>query len=274
MQIYSLLNLTRPVNVLIAWAATFVVMWILKNQNPFLNFWQTLPVPLICAGGNVLNDYFDIEIDKINKPNRPLPSGKIPKNLALSFSVLLLISGVLIAFQFSTQLFVISIFAASLISVYDWNLKRLPLVGNFVVSLVSGMTFLYAGAIVLNIREALVPALLGFFFHFAREILKDIEDIKGDKKEDAKTFPIQFGILNSKILVTLIIIVLITLTIIAFFTENYSWLYLITVIFTVDLGLVFVLLSAWKNHGPENLNKLNKLLKIEMLFGLLSLALK
>ncbi len=249
-------------------------MWILKNQNPFLEVWQTLPVPLICAGGNVLNDFFDLEIDKVNKPNRPLPSGKIQPILALSFAILLLLSGVLIASQYSTQLFVISILATSLISIYDWKLKRLPLVGNFVVSLVSGMTFLYAGAIVVNFREALIPALLGFFFHFAREILKDIEDVKGDKEDGAKTFPIQFGILNSKILVTLIILVLILLTIVAFFTENYSYFYLVTVFFTVDLGLLFVLLSAWKNHSPENLNKLNKLLKIGMLFGLLSLALK
>lgn len=249
-------------------------MWILKNQNPFLEFWQTLPVPLICAGGNVLNDFFDLEIDKINKPNRSLPSGKIPPNLALSFAILLLLSGISIASQFSTQLFIISIFAASLISIYDWRLKRLPLVGNFVVSLVSGMTFLYAGAIVTNVREALVPAFLGFFFHLAREILKDIEDVKGDKKDGAKTFPIQYGILNSKILITLLILILITLTIVVFFTENYSYFYLVTVFFTVDLGLVFVLLSAWKNHSPENLNKLNKLLKIGMLFGLLSLALK
>lgn len=249
-------------------------MWILKNQNPFLNFWQTLPVPLICAGGNVLNDFFDLEIDKINKPNRPLPSGKISPNLALLFAILLLVGGVVIPFQFSTQLFVIAILASSLIAIYDWKLKRLPLIGNFVVSLVSGMTFLYAGAIVVNFREALVPAMLGFFFHFAREILKDIEDVKGDKEDGAKTFPIQYGILNSKVLVTAIILILIVLTIVAFFTENYSWFYLITVIFTVDLGLVFVLFSAWRNHSPKNLNKLNKLLKIGMLFGLLALALK
>lgn len=270
--INSYFKLIRPLNVTIAWLTVFVIVWALKKINPFSFLLETLPVIFVCAAGNVLNDFFDVEIDKINKPNRPLVLKEISQKTALYFAVLLFFVAILIASRLKTELFVITIFTTVLIVCYDWKLKKTTLFGNFAVSLASGMVFLYAGLIVLSLREAFVPALMGFLFHFAREILKDIEDVKGDRKENAQTFPIKFGVKNAKILVTTTVFVLVLVTVLAYKTEGYSLAYLLAVIFTVDLQLFFVVISLWKNHSPQNLNRLNKLLKIGMLLGLLALS--
>lgn len=164
-----------------------------------LFIFAAIAVFLICAGGNVINDYFDIKIDKLNKPNRPLPSGEISLKNALLYYIILSALGLMFAYLVSGSFFMIAVFNFLLSALYAWKLKKIAILGNITDSFLAAVTFL-SGALItgyfldmLN-SPVLVLAGIAFFTTMGREIYKDIEDIKGDKEAGAKTLPIVSGI--------------------------------------------------------------------------------
>ncbi len=150
---------------------------------------------LITGAGNVINDYFDYETDKINAPHRPIPSGKISLNSAFSYFVALNIVGLAFALLVNTNFLYIAFANFVVSSVYSWKLKKTALVGNIAVSYLGAVPFFVAGLLTMGFAETLnhpvfILALIGFFGTLAREVLKDIRDVKGDNAINAKTLPI------------------------------------------------------------------------------------
>ena len=150
-----------------------------------------------CSAGNTINDYFDYEIDKINRPARPLPRGAISRKTALWYSMLLFAVGLLLAYQLNESAFLLAVIAYSVLVIYAWKLKPLPIIGNIMVASLTGTTPLYGAIAVGKIGLAGYLALCAFLVNLAREIMKDIEDIEGDKAKGAKTLPIVWGIKKS-----------------------------------------------------------------------------
>ncbi len=150
----------------------------------------------ICAGGNVINDFFDFEIDKINKPKRPLPSGKISPERALSYYLLLSAVGIGLSLFVSAPFFWIAVFNFMVSTLYAWKLKKIAIVGNITDSFLAAVTFLAGGLIggidILN-SPVLMLAFIAFLTTMGREIFKDVEDMKGDKALGARTLPILAG---------------------------------------------------------------------------------
>jgi len=152
----------------------------------------------ICAGGNVINDFFDFEIDKINKPKRPLPSGKISPRRALSYYLLLSAVGIGLSLSVSAPFFWIAVFNFMVSTLYAWKLKKIAIVGNITDSFLAAVTFLAGGLIagsffdILN-SPVMVLAFIAFLTTMGREIFKDVEDMKGDKALGARTLPILTG---------------------------------------------------------------------------------
>ncbi len=152
----------------------------------------------ICAGGNVINDFFDFEIDKINKPKRPLPSGKISPGRALSYYLLLSAAGIGLSLSVSVPFFWIAVFNFLVSTLYAWKLKKIAIIGNITDSFLAAVTFLAGGLIagsffdILN-SPVLVLAFIAFLTTMGREIFKDVEDMKGDKALGARTLPILAG---------------------------------------------------------------------------------
>lgn len=102
---------------------------------------------LVTGAGNVINDYYDIEIDRINKPERPIPSGRISKSKALYFSVSLFAVGTIIAFFINMICGIIALFNSLLLVYYAATLKRTVLIGNLSIGYLTGSTFLFGGAV-------------------------------------------------------------------------------------------------------------------------------
>jgi len=107
----------------------------------------TSVVFLITGSGNAINDYYDVEIDRINKPERPIPSGRISKSKALYFSVSLFAVGTLIAFFINMTCGIIALFNSLLLVYYAATLKRTVLIGNLSIGYLTGSTFLFGGAV-------------------------------------------------------------------------------------------------------------------------------
>lgn len=268
------LELIRPVNVLIAFAAIFVGAFITGTIHPLARVTLAcISGALVAAGGNSINDFYDVDIDRINKPRRPLPSGQVAAEEALLFSLILLSSGVILGFLIGPKAFLIALFCALLLVSYSARLKRMPLWGNLAVSTATGLAFIYGGLAVGRFQAALIPAGFAFLFHLGREIIKDIEDFEGDVGVNTKTIPICWGVRWALGITTGVFLCLIALTLFPFFFRIYRLAYLVVVVLGVDLVLVYVIFSMWANSRPANLARLSTILKADMVVGLLAICL-
>lgn len=266
------LQLTRPLNVAIAMLSVLIAVLITRVEFHWLPVvLACLSAGLIMAGGNTINDYFDIDIDRINKPQRPLPSGSIPPNAARLLAYLEFITGNFLAVFISDAAFLMALFFTALIYWYSARLKRIALWGNLAVSLSTAAAFVYGALAVGNPAAGIFPAILAFLFHFAREIIKDMEDVAGDQKNGADTLPIRYGMRPAIRLAWAIFAALLIATVIPFSLGDYGRIYLSIVVIGVWPVIVFVSIRIFQTSQPDVLNKLSNLLKLDMLIGLIAL---
>ena len=131
MSLAGFLTITRPVNSLVAGLAAIVAYLIATGTIIPESLLLFVVVALITAAGNVINDFFDAEIDAINRPDRPIPSGAISRGAARGFAVTLFLAGILVSFFTNSLCIGIAIFNALLLVAYAAKLKRLPLTGQY-----------------------------------------------------------------------------------------------------------------------------------------------
>lgn len=149
---------------------------------------------LIGAGANAINDVFDLEIDRVNRPDRPLPSGEVPVGTARGIWGLFSLVGVSLGALVSAVHLGIALGAVLMLYGYSAWLKRVPLAGNLAVALILGIAILYGGLAVASAGWALwLGAGFAFASTLAREVTKDIEDMAGDAAEGARTLPLVAG---------------------------------------------------------------------------------
>jgi 4-hydroxybenzoate polyprenyltransferase len=243
------LRLIRPLNlVIIALSMYSVRLFIYIYAQQFdLNtatagtwydldfFLLVLSTTLIAAGGNIINDYFDVRSDRINKPHKLIISKYIKPRWAIISHWILNTVAITIAIYLSWHNNSLMYVTVHLISIcclwfYSVYFKRLPLIGNFMIASLTalvpllcgfhfyiqhGFPMAYSGKInstfnywiyhlVQNGNFIFILAFFAFSNNFSREIIKDIEDIKGDIALNAKTFPIQYGEKKSKLIASII----------------------------------------------------------------------
>jgi geranylgeranylglycerol-phosphate geranylgeranyltransferase len=137
---------------------------------------------LICGAGNVVNDCYDVAIDRVNRPSRPLPSGKISLRKARLYALFLFLSGVLLSAFINALTFGIALLNSLLLYAYGWRLKRRGgLTKGLTVSYLVASPFLFGGAAVGNPSVLLLLVLCAALANMGREIVKDIEDFEGDR---------------------------------------------------------------------------------------------
>lgn len=272
--INSIIAISRPANVLISMISIFVAAFITGTLHPAINvLLACVSGGLIAAGANTINDYFDLEIDRINKPKRPLVAGKLSSSQAVIIALFEFAVGSLLALFIGLLAFIIAFSISLLLFFYSYRLKRLPLIGNLAVSFSTGMAFIYGGIAVHRVVETLIPAIFAFFYHFGREIIKDIQDREGDTSEKARTFPIIYGNRLSLILTTLNFALLTVLVFLPFLFGWYGIKYILVILFGVYPVIFFSVWSMWRNQTPGNLGFISNLLKADMLVGLLAIYL-
>lgn len=226
---------------------------------------------LISGAGMVINDYFDVEIDKINRPQRPLPSGKISLKAALIYYILLNLFALILASFTNFFAFLITVISVGVIYYYSYSLKHKGIIGNFVVGFMTGLAFIYGGAIGENVVPLIFPFIIALLINFAREILKDIEDIEGDKAKNLQTFPIVYGEKRAIVFFVFLIILTIITTFIPYLIGLYNLYYFLIVLFAVDFVLVYVIKKVLSNPTKNDLRKLSDLIKYEMIIGLIAI---
>ncbi len=196
MRLAGFITIIRPINSFVAGLAAIIAYLIDTGTIIPQTLLLFIIVALITAAGNVINDFFDAEIDAINRPDRPIPSGTVSKGAAWGFAVTLFLAGILVSSFTNSVCIVIAIFNSVLLIAYAAKLKSTLLIGNIVVAYLSASIFLFGGA--LNGVDGLVRiipiAAITFFAMLSRELLKDAEDVEGDRAGGADTLPIRIGI--------------------------------------------------------------------------------
>jgi geranylgeranylglycerol-phosphate geranylgeranyltransferase len=271
---FSYFIIIRPLNVFLGMLTVFVGALLAGPLSPIHRVvFACVSAGLIMAGANVINDFFDVEIDRVNKPFRPLPAGRIRPRTALIFSTILFALG----FFLSIFIQFFSVFVAALtvvgLIVYSAWLKRTFLWGNIAVSFFSALAFVYGALSVGDVKASWIPATFAFFFHLGREIIKDVEDRVADASSHAQTLPILLGERRALIASTVAFAILISFTFIPYALGIYGKGYFWTVLLGVDLVILFALIWMWKRPDPTTLRRVSALLKLDIFVGLIALYL-
>ncbi|MDD1684291.1 MAG: geranylgeranylglycerol-phosphate geranylgeranyltransferase [Methanoregula sp.] len=196
MSLAGFVTITRPVNAVAAGLAAVVAYFIATVTIIPAVILLFMVVTLITAAGNVINDYFDVEIDRVNRPDRPIPSGQVSLPAARAFAVILFLAGILVCLNTNRLCIAIAVINALLLIFYAAWLKRMPLLGNITVSYLAASMFLFGGAFdgLQGLFHVIPFAVMTFFAMLARELVKDAEDVEGDGATGAVTIPIRYGI--------------------------------------------------------------------------------
>lgn len=192
---------------------------------------------VVTAGGNAINDFYDAKIDAVNKPHRPIPSGRISPRSAFAFAISLFGIGIALSYFINPICFLIAAANSLLLIGYAYKLKRTALWGNMSVGYLTGSTFLFGGAAVNEIAVTFVLFLLAMLATIGREIVKDVEDVKGDKKEGLITLPISVGAKKSATIASAFVIMAVILSPLPIVLGNFGMSYL-TIVTLADVILL------------------------------------
>jgi len=226
---------------------------------------------LIAAAGYIINDYYDVKIDLINKPERVVIGKTIARRYAILLHSVLSFAGVALGLLLSWQVAAINFFASFLLWFYSNHLKRLPFVGNFVVALLTGLSVALINLLYHQSATLIyIYAVFAFMITLVREIIKDMEDLKGDNTYGCKTLPIVWGIPKTRQFIYAILFLFIAgvLVIHVEFVDlpvAYFTLFLFVPLFVLMLRLA-------RADTKKDFYHLSTLSKVIMLLGILSMS--
>jgi len=272
MKLPASLELVRPHNCVLAGVAVLVGMIVAVASRdiprPQALFAFAVAV-LICGGGNAINDYCDRKIDAINRPGRPIPSGRLEASHALVIGRSLFMMGVLLAIPLGAPCIILAILNSMILAFYAAELKRLGLVGNLTVGYLVGSTFLFGGLAVKKLQAVSILAAMAALSTVGRELIKDIEDMKGDRKIGLKTFPLHHGPRATAALAIVFIAGAIALSPLPYLLELFGTTYLALVTISV-LTLIGAAIIVAQSQKPKAASRASLVCKVGMGIGLLA----
>jgi 4-hydroxybenzoate polyprenyltransferase len=252
---------------------------------------------LIAAGGNIINDYFDRNIDEINKPEKKIIDTLIKRRWAIVMHIVFSLTAILIGFYVDSQTPVFWLGFSNTICVlllfaYSISLKKKLLVGNILISLLTAWVILVSFLCYYRslgcsrcelsewqadlrrfIRISFLYAGFAFVISLIREVVKDMEDIEGDKRYGCKTIPIAWGIPASKVFVAVWLVVLIgMISIVQIYVWQLGWYWSAAYsIVLIIAPLVWILRKLYQAQVPKDYHQLSTVIKLVMLVGLTSM---
>jgi len=280
----AFIKLVRLPNLLIIAATQYLIRIFLdfshypKIEFPDLNFFfLSLSTVMIAAAGYIINDYFDIQTDMINKPQRVVVGHGVKRRVAMGAHIVINTIAILLGFYVFWQagnlkLGFIHVLFAGLLWFYSTTYKRQFLIGNFIVAFMTAMVVLIVGIYEKTLIIYLVVgyAIFAFVISLLREIVKDMEDMEGDGKMNCRTIPLVLGIHQSKLIASSINLVLIGG--ICYFvyylnlTNAYLHIVYISLLLLFPLFLVFWLL--YRADNAKGYHRISTLIKLVMINGI------
>ncbi len=267
-----------------AWFLTVPLFW-----------WLTVSSVLIAAAGYIINDYFDLDIDLVNKPGNIIVQKIIKRRWAIVWHLSLSAAGVIITFFISWKIgnWVIgpvNIVAVFLLVFYSTTFKKKLLIGNILISLLTAWVVfvlyfceldlitithqpLYYAAMNRVFKLAVLYGGFAFVISLVREVIKDMEDIKGDEKFGCKTMPVVWGIPASKVFagVWLIVLILAIIVLIVYAVLLKWFVAALFALLLIVVPLVLILRNLYNAVTSSQFHAISALIKLAMLTGIISM---
>jgi len=267
MALLDFVKMLRPVNCLMAALGTFIGYSIaLGKIDPCFNIGIAMVVAfLVCGGGMAINDYFDLAIDKKQHEKKALASGRIKPIVALVYSKLLFLAGIVVAFLYLPAMaFGIALSFSILLVAYSRFLGKAKYLGNWVVASGTAFTLVFGASLIGNYAVVSWLALAALFANLARELVKDIEDLAVDKGFK-KSLPMILGKKKTLWFVFLYYLIAVAAVYIPAFLYRFNSLYFLALVTVANV--VFV--ASFGRARKEKFASAQKLSKAGMLVALI-----
>ena len=279
LSIRSLVRISRPINLLlIAFAQGMTAHFLIKTNAQGLSVLQDyrlylllMSTVLVTAAGYMINDYYDVKIDYINRPNTVVVGKGIKRRVILVLHSLFNFIAIGLGWVLAPRIAVVIFFAGLLLWWYCNGLKRKPFIGNVAVAFLTGLSIYLVGYYYQkNELFVFTYALFAFFLNLIRELLKDLEDRHGDQLHGSKTLPIVLGFRKTKQVIYSIAITFVGAILTVSFQLNHTHLFY----YFGGLGLVFCwfMWGIYRADRREQFTQLSAFAKAIMLVGTLSMA--
>lgn len=296
----NILNLIRWKNLLMIAMVQLLIKYALLepfDADIMFNWFgiSLLIVSTVClaAAGNIINDIYDVDTDFANKPHKVVIGKTITEKVAYNLFITFNVVGILIGFYLShlvgkSPFFAIFVIISALLYVYASYLKQTLLIGNIVISFLVAMSILIVG--IFELLPATTPqnqpiqvfffkilldyALFAFILNFIREIAKDLEDIDGDYKAGMNTLPIAIG--RERATRVLFALTFLPLVGVVYYVMTYMYKQPISVCYFllfVIAPLLYITIKSYSAKTKKEFHHISNMLKLVMLFGMLSLLL-
>lgn len=275
----GLFRISRPINLLlVAFAQVMAAHFLVQTTAAGLPVWQdyrlyqlVFSTVIITAAGYMINDYYDVKIDYVNRPEEVVVGKGIKRRVVIFLHTIFNFAAIGLGWLVAPRVAAVDFFACFLLWLYSNRLKREPFVGNLTVAFLTGLS-VYLVAFYYQKSELLVLtyAIFAFFLNLIREIIKDIEDRPGDRKHGCRTLPIVIGFRRTKQVIFLIAFGFVCAILAVTFKINNPVLF----IYFGILGLAFMwfMWRIYQADRKQHFTRLSAIAKILMLVGTLSMA--
>lgn len=267
-----LLLIRIPNVLLIALAEYFLATLITETWFELNTFLLIASTSLVVMSGNIINDYFDVRFDRINKPHEVWVGTYFSRREILVIHLVVSILSVSLGLLAHWSIALIDTLCVAILWFYSQKLKCIPLLGNLVVALLAALSVFIVGFYFKKLDDVIYAYMyFAFLINLIREITKDVEDLRGDLHFDCKTIPTTKGVGYSKrILISLQTILLLSLILIFKFTEETALIYGLLPLLSL---LTFLLIIKTSNaHKKAHFRFLSRILKVIILFGIFTIA--
>lgn len=273
-RIPAFISILRPHNMLASAFAVVAGSIIAHGNNSAELAVTAVLAGLVTGTGNILNDCFDLAVDRVNKPDRPLPSGRMTPRAAIAWYLALSVlvttaAGILVPRGVGTLIIAWQIALA----VYARWCKRWLVIGNLVVAAISASAFLAGSMLAHNARAALVPGVIAFVFVLCREIVKGAEDVQGDRQGNVRTLAVVRGAPLAGTTAAALMLLLAMLLPVPAVAAHYRASYLVV----MELMVAPILLSGAARVAASNsrhdFTLTSRTLKLGMFLGIAAIAL-
>jgi geranylgeranylglycerol-phosphate geranylgeranyltransferase len=269
-QVGAYFSLIRVPNCLIIGVAVLVGEAIGLGNLPSLSqaIFGFLTASLLLAGTMVLNDIQDVQIDRVNSPDRPIPSGRVQIREAYAFSIVLSALAIVSSAILGTLTLLTALVALALMAYYNTRGKKTGLLGNAVVSFNVALPFFFGGLAVNSLRPLLfIFFLLAFLANMAREVAKGISDVAGDKTRGVRTVAVTMGFKPAARISASLFVIAVLLS---FIPPLFHWVtpYYYPAVLIADLGFLFSSYRLLRDPNQKTVRSVKTQVLLWMLLGL------
>lgn len=269
----AMYKLARPITSL-SGAMAVILGGYVAGTGEWLNIILAAIATFLATGAaNAWNDYLDIEIDRINQPQRVLPAGMMSLRGAWVFSIGLTLLALLIAAFINLPSFIVALIATGVLYIYSWKLKSTVLMGNATVATISALSAVFGGVAAGNVLPTFWLALIIATAIMGREVLKTIADYEGDLRQRCRTIATVWGKRPARMVLYLLLAATVWMMMVPYLFNVYKPIYAYIVAIGVYPIIIYVFIKVSSHTSGRQLERLSRLMKYDFFIWFIAVIL-